>query len=593
MKWHLLSDPPKEFLDSFPDLPDIVCKLLWHRDIRTQTKVDEFFNSDYLTDIHDPFLFQDMNKAVDIIFTAIAKKKNIIVHGDYDADGVCSTAILIKTLKKLGAIEPQVFIPHREIDGYGLSKKTVKFFIDKKIDLVITCDCGITNHDEVVMAKEAGMKVIITDHHSVPTTLPPADAIIHTQLPGTNYPHKDLCGAGVAFKVAQALLKKHQEKNQTLPDGQAHIGFEKWLLDLVAIATIGDMVALSGESRALVKYGLIVLNKTQNIGLKKLFAVANLYDEDGKLKKNINSETVSFQIVPRLNAAGRMDHANTAYALLVEEDEEEAEKLAIKLQKNNSKRQSLTEKITAEAIKQIKKEKQEDNPILFAFDKAWSAGLVGLIAGKIKDIYYRPVIIMGKADKEITGSGRSIKQFNIIKALQEMPEFFSKFGGHPQACGFSLKDKKQLKEFKATLLEKAHIATTGLELVPEIDIDAEVDLAEVDWKFFDLLQKFAPFGQTNEEPKYLATNLTVARINPVGQDKKHLQIMVKHNSHTITKTIAFGFGDIKKHPDDWTNLQVGDKIDLVFKVSVNEWNGNRELQLGVEAIKKSTVILSS
>lgn len=588
MRWNILPKPPAEFNASLPELPEIVCHLLWHRGIRELNKIDEFLNPDYTKDVYNPFLFQDMEKATDIILEHIRQGKKIMIHGDYDADGVCSTAVLYKTILKLGAIEPQIFIPHREIDGYGLNKKTVKFFIDEKIDLVVTCDCGISNAEEARMVKDNNIMLIITDHHSFPAEIPVADAIIHGGRPGDNYPDAGLAGVGAAFKLAQGLLQKHHRANELLPDGKTHISFEKWLLDLVAVATIGDMVPLLGESRTLTKYGLLVLNQTKNIGLKKLFEVSGMVDEKGELKKKLNAQSVSFQLVPRLNAAGRMDHANSAFKLLIEEDEDAAEKLAKKLQKSNTKRQKITEKIVKEAIKQIKKTEQENNPILFAYDKGWPTGLVGLIAGKIKDMYYRPVIIMGKPEDEIVGSGRSISQFNIIKALQEMPEFFSKFGGHPQACGFSLKDKKLLEEFKTILTEKARVATTGLDLSPEIDIDAEINLEDVDWKLYDLLEKFSPFGQCNDEPKYVSRNLTIMRVNPVGQDKKHLQIMVKHNTHTVKKTIAFGFGDTERHPEDWANsLKPGDKIDLVFRITVNEWNGNRELQLGVEAIKKS------
>lgn len=588
MRWNVLNQPPEEFSTSLPELPNIVCKLLWHRNIRELDKIDEFLTPDYTKDVHDPFLFQDMDKATDIILSHIKDGKRIMVHGDYDADGVCSSAVLYKTLIKLGALNPQVFIPHREIDGYGLNENTVNFFIKEKIDLVITCDCGISNAKEAELVKNNGMTLIITDHHTVPENLPAADAIIHAGRPGEKYPDIGLAGVGIAFKLAQGLLKKHAKNHNTLPDNEPHISFEKWMLDLVAIATIGDMVPLIGESRTLTKYGLLVLNKTRNIGLKKLFEVSGMLDDKKELKRKLNAQTVSFQIVPRLNAAGRMDHANTAFKLLIEENEDKAEKLAKKLHKSNTKRQKITEKIVKEAIKQIKKTKQEENPILFAFDKDWPTGLVGLIAGKIKDLFYRPTIIMGKPEKEIVGSGRSISQFNIIKSLQEMPEFFSKFGGHPQACGFSLKDEKLFEEFKKVLTEKARIATENIDLTPEIDIDAEVDLEDVDWKLFDLLEKFSPFGQNNEEPKYVARGLTIVRVNPVGQDKKHLQIMVKHNTHLMKKTIAFGFGDTEKHPEDWANsLNIGDKIDLVFKISVNEWNGNRELQLGVEAMRKS------
>ncbi|HLC70322.1 MAG TPA: single-stranded-DNA-specific exonuclease RecJ [Patescibacteria group bacterium] len=585
--WRVLEAPTPEFLSAHPELPPIIAQLLWTRNIRDQEKIDEFLNPDYSTDLHDPYLFNEMPKAVEIIFTAIKKQKNIVVHGDYDADGVSAATILVSTLRKFGAKHVSVFIPHREIDGYGLNLNTINLLHEQKTDLIITCDCGISNREEVVRAKDLGLQVVITDHHAVPEKLPPADAIIHPLVPGEKYPDKGLAGAAVAFKLVQALLKKHQESNEYLLDGQPHESYEKWLLDLVAIATVGDMVPLLGESRTLTRYGLTVLNKTRNLGLRKLMQIAGLTDEFGKPKRGqFTTETISFQLAPRINAAGRMDHANTAYMLLMSEDPKEAETLAIQLNQNNLDRQKLTESLVAQAREQIKSTNQEKNPIIFILGTDWSTGILGLIAGKIKEEFYRPTIVMGLNDGEVTGSGRSIPEFNMIKNMQARPEFFDKYGGHPQACGFSLKSPDILEDFKSALLKKAEEQFDIQKLQPTITIDAEVDLEDVNWKLYDLLKKFEPFGQANEEPRYLAKGLTVASIDPVGQDGKHLRLLVKHNTHTIKKTIAFGFGDKERHPSDWKNaLHVGDKIDMVFSVDVNEWNGNRELQLTVIDIK--------
>lgn len=588
-KWVVLPAPPAEFLSSHPELPSIVAQLLWNRGLQTQEQIDEFLNPDYSADVHDPFLFQDMEKATDIIFEAINTNKKIVVHGDYDADGVCASAILINTLKRLGAKNLSVFIPHRQEDGYGLNMNTVNSFIEQKIDLIITCDCGISNFKEVTATKNAGLTTIITDHHSPPAELPPAEAIIHPQNVNDTYPDKGLCGAAVAFKLAQGLLKKHARTQATLDDGQSHESFEKWLLDLVAIATIGDMVPLIGESRTLTRYGLTVLNKTRNIGLKRLMFASSIINEKGQPKRGtLSSEIISFQIVPRLNAAGRMDHANTAFALLSADDEQTAEALSEQLNRNNLDRQKLTEQLTDKAIKYIESTDQQNNPVLFAYDENLSLGVAGLIAGKIKDHYNKPAFAMGLSDGELAGSARSIPQFNIMTALRCMPDYFEKFGGHPQACGLSLKSPDLFERFKADLNAYAKKTLKNTELIPEIIVDAEVALEDVDWKLFDLLQKFEPFGIRNEEPKYTAKQLTVMDVSPVGQDGRHLRLMVKHNSHVVRKTIAFGFGDTNKHPLDWKKtLKTGDKIDLVFTVSVNEWNGNRELELAIKDIKKS------
>lgn len=588
-KWIISADPAPEFVAAHPELPQTITRLLWNRGLKTQKQIDEFLNPEYSNDIHDPFLFNDMEKAVALIFDAIALNKKIVVHGDYDADGVCAAAVIMTTLKKLGAAYTDIFLPHREIDGYGLNKRTVQFLKDGNTELIITCDCGISNTEEISLARELGMHVIVTDHHAMPAVFPPADAIIHPLVPGERYPDKTLAGGGVAFKLIQALLKRHHETNVMLSDGQTHEAFEKWLLDLVSISTVGDMVPLVGESRTLVSYGLTVLNKTRNLGLKHLLIETGMIDENGKPKRVFDTTTIGFQIAPRINAAGRMDHANVAFALLMAETDEEAAELAKQLNQNNLDRQKLTEKLVTEARKQIKETNQEKNPILYVFGETWATGILGLIASRIKEEFFRPTLAMGINNDTVTGSGRSVPGFNIIETLKTMPEFFHKFGGHPQACGFSLKNRDLFEDFKAALMIKASEGTKNIDLTPQIKIDAVVDLDEVNWKLYDLLEKFQPFGMANEEPVYAATGLNVISVDPVGQDGKHLRINVKHNSHMVRKTIAFGFGNEERHPAKWRELKAGAKIDLAFTVSVNEWNGNRELQLIVQDIRHSEV----
>jgi single-stranded-DNA-specific exonuclease len=269
-KWILTPSPPPEFFSEHPELPSIIVRLLWNRNLKTQEQIDEFLNPDYGVDLHDPFLFKDMPKAIELIFDCIKNNKKITVHGDYDADGVCASVVISSGLKKLGAKQVDIFLPHREIDGYGLNTNTVQYLKDNGTELVITCDCGISNTEEVKFAKDLGMKVIITDHHAMPKVFPPADATIHPLVPGETYPDKTLAGGGVGYKLVQGLLKEHKKTNPLLPDGQTHESFEKWLLDLVTISTVADMVPLVGESRTIARYGLTVLNKTRNLGLQKM-----------------------------------------------------------------------------------------------------------------------------------------------------------------------------------------------------------------------------------------------------------------------------------------------------------------------------------
>lgn len=583
--WNVLSEAPKSFFEEFPQLPPLVANLLYHRNIRTQKDIDEFLQPDYSQDIHDPYIFKDMDKAVKRIFTAIDKNEKITIHGDYDADGVSSSVILANMLKALDFNNFNVFLPHRETDGYGLNKNTIQTLNDEGTNLIITCDCGISNKEEIKLANKLNIDVIITDHHSIPDKLPKAYAIIHPKVEGEKYPDKGLAGGGVAFKLMQGVLKKHKEKNDLLPNGQKHSAFEKWQLDMVAIASIADMVPLVGESRTLTKYGLIVLNKTKRLGLQKLLLEAGIMQEDGSMRREISSDTVSFQISPRINAAGRMNHANVAYKLFIEEDDSKAADLASELNTNNKDRQKLTEELFKKAKKQVE-EYQMDNPILFALGEKWSTGIIGLISGKLKEKYQKPSIVMSR-NSEITGSGRSIKEFNLIASMQEISDHFLKFGGHPAAAGFTLKDSSKVEEFKNALIEKYKEKTKGIEIIPTINIDAEVDLENVNWNLYDVLDKFKPFGQANERPKYLAKGLTITSLMPVGKDKKHLRIMVKHNTPKIRKTI--GWSLCNGNGTNWCNeLKVGDKIDMIFEMDVNEWNGNREIQLTIKDLRKTS-----
>ncbi|MFA7314615.1 MAG: single-stranded-DNA-specific exonuclease RecJ [Candidatus Magasanikbacteria bacterium] len=582
--WKILEEPPQSFFEEFPELPKTVATLLYHRNIKTQRQIDEFLNPDYSIDIHDPYLFQDMKKAVKRIFKAIEKKEKIIIYGDYDADGVSASVILVSTLRAMGCDNVDVFLPHRETDGYGLNNKAIEGLVKDGAKLIITCDCGISNTKEVGFANEKKLDVIITDHHTIPPTLPKAFAIIHPKIEGESYPDKWLSGGGVAFKLMQALLNKHKEKNKLLNSGEKHEAHEKWLLDMVAISSVADMVPLIGESRTLTKYGLLVLNKTKRIGLQKLLLEARIIEQDGSMKRSLDTYTIGFQIAPRINAAGRINHANVAYNLMMTQKATDAIDLAFELDQNNKERQTITEELFKKSIEQIEKD-QMKNPVLFVVGKGWPSGLVGLIAGKIKEKYYKPALVMSENETEIMGSGRSIDGFNIIETFQENPELFLKYGGHPMACGFTLISKEKLEDFKTYLIKKYYEKTKNQDMSPTIKIDAEIKLTEVDWDLFDTLEQFKPFGMHNDRPKYLTKDLEIFDIKTVGKEAKHLKLTVKQESK-IRKTIGWSLCD-KTADINWCKiLRIGDKIDMVFEIDVNEWNGNRELQLTIVDLKK-------
>src|SRR5680860_323953 len=410
-RWILNKKYPKKFQEEFPEFSPISLQLLWDRKIDNQTLIDEFFNPDYAQDIHNPYLLKDMEKAVQRIFCSLESEEKITVYGDYDVDGVTSSIVIVQTLIELKSIIKQidkseakkfinVYIPDRELEGYGLNEQAIKKIQKEKTDLIITVDCGISSFESVELINELGMEVIITDHHHVPEKIPNAVAIINSRQKDCRYPFKDLAGVGIAFKLAQALLVEQEKRKPKSTKLQAtsyklSLGFEKWLLDFVALGTVADCVDLVGENRTLLTYGLIVINKTQRIGIKKLSSSAGT-----KMRVNgseteaeqIDATTIGFMLAPRLNAAGRMDHANTSYELLISEDAKEAEGLAEKLEKNNQSRQRVTEKAMQEIKSRLDKKKTLPK-IIIESDADWRIGIVGLVAGKLVNEYSRPFLV--------------------------------------------------------------------------------------------------------------------------------------------------------------------------------------------------------
>lgn len=574
MKWRIAEPISDDFKNKFPEIDPVILQLLANRGIKTQEQIDEFLYPDYGPDIHDPFLFLDMEKAVERVFQAVRKGEKITVHGDYDADGVCSALVVVSTIEAMGG-NVEVYLPHRELEGYGLNMQTVEELGKKGTNLIITTDCGISNREEIRRAKELGMDVIVTDHHAEPLILPDdAMAIIDPHLAREKYPFRDLSGAGVAFKFIQGVLRKIKNGTPKIEFTEDPEGFEKWLLDLTAIATIADIMPLLGENRTIVKYGLLVLNKTKRLGLKKLIDSLGL-----NKAKLLDARNVAFQIGPRLNAAGRIDHANQAYELLKTSDEKEVDSLVAALNKTNEDRQTLSERVTAEAKEKIGKVGEEK--VLFALGEGWPLGIVGLVAGKIADNFWRPTFVMTEREGMIMGSGRSIPDFDITGSLREIKELLSHYGGHAGACGFTLKNKKDYKKFKKAVEAVAEKKLAGIELAKTLDIDAEVRLEKINWELFELLEKFSPFGKGNERPRYLGRGLSVESFESVGNNGNHLRINLSQSNGMRKKFIGFCFGE-------WCQkLKAGDKIDVVFEVDVNEWNGNRELQMKIIDLKLS------
>lgn len=596
MKWNLKAKVSEEFIKKFPEYPSLALQLLYDRGLDKQEKIDEFFNPDYSGDLHDPFLMLGMKEAVRRIKRAIEKKEKICVFADYDCDGVCAGVILESCLKELGANLGDIYIPDRHKEGFGLNKKAVKEIKEKEADLIITVDCGSVNHEEVDLANSLGMEVIITDHHLLSDKKPKA-IIINPHQEGDKYPFKELAGAGVAFKLVQALIKEIKK------DG-AQEGWEKWLLDLVALATVADMVPLLGENRTLVKYGLIVLAQTSRVGLKELMRVSNLIpvlkkgkiDSNEEVEKlvsrietgrytfmtNLKSRDLGFILAPRINVASSLAHANIAYELLSANSEEEARLLAEKINEINESKYKVINAVIGDVEKRLAG--KEIGKIIFESSDQWPAGVIRWAAQKFRDRYSRPVFIFNISGDKAKASIRSIPQFNVVEAMKECSEFLDQFGGHPCSAGCRLKTEN-LERFKNCLEKVAEKKLKGEDLEPSLEVDYRVGWEDINWQSYDLAESFAPFGKDNSSPVFMFENVEISAIRTVGNGDKHLKLELEisdENFSQIKKVQAIGFN----HGIKFDDLKIGDKVDIAFEFLVNEWNGTRNLEFKIIDLKK-------
>jgi len=502
---------------------------------------------------HDPFIFPDMEKAVERIKKAIRNQERIIVFGDYDVDGISGATILINTLKKLGA-NVSYRLPHRVKDGYGLSEKFIDEFIEKKVNIVITVDCGISCNKEIKKAKENGIDVIITDHHTIPECVTDAAfAILHPKL--ADYPFKELTGAGVALKFAQALLAENSDKD-----------FFEELVTLASLGTIADLGVLKGENRLIVKKGLENLLGTKSNGLKKLIQLAGIKSQD-----LLDTYTISFRIAPRINAAGRIGDPYIALSLLLQEEEtEKVHTLGQNLEDLNIERQKMTEKALSEANSYFSEQK-ELPPILIAENVGWHVGILGLVAAKLVEKYNRPAVVMQDLGNTLVGSARSTNFLNITEMLTEFSEYLISFGGHAKAAGFNIK-KEKLGKFKDEILAYAKEKFKNTELTPILEIDCELKENDLNLELVSELKKLEPFGMGNEKPVFLIKDVEPYFIDRVGKEKNHLKFVIKTGTKNIS-VICFGMGEyaeeLKKHK----------KVDFACHISKNVWNDKESVQL--------------
>ncbi len=537
--------------------------LFTQRELTDESR-NAFMQPLYDRDISSPYLMSDMEKAVDRIYDAIKNEEPIVVYGDYDADGVSATAIMVSVLQMLGA-QVVPYLPHRISDGYGLSQQVLED-VHADIGLLITVDCGISNFKEIEWMQSKGKDVIVVDHHEIPKAMPPAFAILHPRHPEQPYSWPSLCGAGVAFKLAQGLLRSKRS-----PVDNENFMQEKWLLDLALIGTVADVMPLLGENRTLVQFGLEVLKRTRRMGLSALL------DAAGLSRSALTVEDVSYKIIPLINAAGRVDHPQIALDVLVATDEKDAQTKAQKLIMINKERQSITRRIAKEAERHV----NPKSSIAFAADATWPAGIVGLVAGQIARKFNRPAFVVGGNGRHAVGSGRSVEGINILEGLRSAESHALKLGGHAGAVGFSVELDK-IADFREALETYFLDAAQG-ELPTEARqvADIWIDHSLIGWETFELIQKFEPFGEANRKPRLFVESLPLLRSFKIGKEGQHMRYIFLVGESEV-EGIGFGLGE----GEDIATKEV----DLICTLERNEFRGRVRLQLRIEALAPSMVV---
>ena len=555
--WHELTPDPEQCACLTRDLrlPPLLSRILAARGIATPTDADTYLNGS-LDDLHDPLLMRDMSQAVSCLRRAIESKTPIRVCGDYDADGVTGTALLMRALKAVDAVV-DYYLPHRIEDGYGLNSAAVEGAARDGIKLLLTVDCGVSAVDQLTLARDLGLEVIVTDHHEPPAALPPATAILNPKQPACAYPFKHLSGVGVAYKLLTALAA----------DIGLRPGAERSFLDLVAIGTIADVVALTGENRLLVKHGLAAMSQTRKHGLTALLRAASI-------SPPITSYNVAFGLAPRLNAAGRLDHARAAADLLMTSDPTEARKLADHVCGLNTQRQEEELRILQSAEEMIRAtvDLERDRLIMLASDE-WHPGVIGIVASRLVERYCRPVVLVAIADRAARGSARSIRGFHMCNALVRCSSLLQEFGGHELAAGFGIAPDN-LDALRAELLRQAAETLGPEDLVPAVTLDAWAELSDLSLEAVDGINAMAPFGMGNPRPLLGLRDLTVQGLDTCGADGQHLRLVLRSGDTTVS-AIWFRFGHLGRH------LSPGLEVDLSCLPEINEWNGVRSVRLKV------------
>ena len=550
--WRKLPPPPVGFGKAL-GLPPFQAHLLYNRGIRHRTEVEPFLAPDERL-LNDPTLLPDMDKAVARLRTALQSGESIGIFGDFDADGVTGTALLSRALRDLGATVV-TYLPDRVDEGHGLNEQAIRLLHQRGVSLLVTVDCGATSNNEVKQGTSLGIDTIITDHHSVLPPLPEACALVNPRRSDSSYPYAHLTGVGMSFKLAEAL---YADIGKSRPDH---------LLELVALGTVADVGPMTGENRYLVKNGLERLNSTENPGIQALVASAGL-----KLG-TLDTESLAFSLIPRLNVAGRLDHAGTSLDLLTAASREVAKPLADRLERQNRERRLLTERGVTEAREQVESLAKSEGipPIIIVSSRDWIPGILGLIAGKLADYYYRPAVAIALEEETGRASARSIPEFDIIDALRETQDLFIRFGGHPQAAGFAA-PASSLPVLERRLTALADERLRGMDLRPNIAIDCEVSPALLASGGLEFIQSLSPFGEGNPTPVFLTRNARVVGARQVGNRGNHLKMRLFH-SGSEWEAIAFSQGDLMDTAQG--------RIDVVYTAGLDRWGGRPKFQLNV------------
>jgi single-stranded-DNA-specific exonuclease len=549
-RWCLLPPAPDKGWVSTAGLSPLIAQLLYNRGLTDASQLESFIAADARL-ANDPALLPDIHPAVTRIYRALLTGEKIAIYGDFDTDGITATSLFVRGLSMLNC-QAIPYIPHRLTEGYGLKTAALESLHRQGVSLVITVDCGITALPQVKRAKHMGLDIIITDHHTPTDAKPPAVAVIDPKLPDSGYPFPDLAGVGVAFKLLQALFQGLGKERQL-----------EELIDLVALGTVADMVPLLGENRYLVRQGLKAIKAGPRLGIAELTAQCRLNIAD------LEADGISWIIAPRLNAAGRLDHAISSYQLLMTESPEEAHGLATWLEQKNAERQSLTAKSLTKAREQVVN--RGISPLLMVGDADFPAGICGLVASRLAEEFYRPAVVIRTGDQFSSGSCRSIPEFNIIRALTRCRQLFSHFGGHSQAAGFTL-PTRNLPRLEQALLELATGELAGLELRPKLEIDAEVNLSELGGDTFPMIQKLAPFGQGNPEPAFLSRRVEVMDCRTMGDSGEHLKLKLRQGG-TVWDGVGFGLGSYC--------AEVARLLNVVYNLEADHWGGDGRLRLNI------------